>query len=128
MDATRRQIALGAAGFAVGAATSASADTGAPRYGLITQLIAVQGKRQDLIQILTRASGGMPGCLAYLVAADAARDDAVWVTEAWTSKAAHAASLDLPQVRAAIDQGRPFIAGVGTRAETIPASVVLGAG
>ena len=64
----------------------------------------------------------MPGCLSYVVARDAGHEDAVWITEVWRDKASHAASLSLPQVQAAIARGRPLIAGVGARAETLPAA------
>jgi len=35
----------------------------------------------------------MPGCLSYVVAADATELDALWVTEVWESQASHQASL-----------------------------------
>jgi hypothetical protein len=42
----------------------------------------------------------MPGCLSYIVAKDAADADALWITEVWTDKDSHAASLKLPAVQA----------------------------
>jgi quinol monooxygenase YgiN len=62
----------------------------------------------------------MPGCLSYVVAADANEPDALWVTEVWQSQASHQASLQLPAVRAAIAKGRPLIAGFSSRVETAP--------
>ncbi len=47
----------------------------------------------------------MPGCFSYVVAADPAEPDALWVTEVWESQASHQASLQLPAVQAAIDHG-----------------------
>jgi quinol monooxygenase YgiN len=44
--------------------------------------------------------------------------DALWVTEVWVSRDAHRASLQLPEVQAAIAKGRPLIAGFDSRAET----------
>ena len=44
----------------------------------------------------------------------------IWIVELWDSKEAHAASLQLPEVQAAIAKGRPLIAGFGTRAEFKP--------
>ena len=43
----------------------------------------------------------MPGCFSYVVAADPAEPDALWVTEVWESQASHQASLQLPAVQAA---------------------------
>jgi quinol monooxygenase YgiN len=63
----------------------------------------------------------MPGCLSYIVAKDPADADALWITEVWDSRASHAASLQLPSVREAIERGRPMIAGFGPeRFETEP--------
>ncbi|HEY3949326.1 putative quinol monooxygenase [Phenylobacterium sp.] len=123
MPVSRRAVAasatavLAAAGFAP---RRAAAQSGA-MYGLISQLFAQPGRRDDLVAILLAASAAMPGCLSYVVARDAGREDAIWITEVWRDKASHAASLSLPQVRAAIAKGGALIAGVGTRAETAPA-------
>ena len=46
--------------------------------------------------------------------------NAIWITEAWDSKASHDASLSLPQVRAAIAKARPLIAGFGDGVVTTP--------
>jgi len=62
----------------------------------------------------------MPGCLSYIVANDPSDPDLIWITEAWESKEAHAASLALPSVRAAITQGRPMIASMSLVSETFP--------
>lgn len=88
-------------------------------YGLIGQIVAVEGRRPELAAILANL-GAMPGCASYVVANDLGREDTLWVTEVWESAEAHAASLDLPQVRAAIEQGRPLIAGFASRVETDP--------
>ena len=73
-----------------------------------------------LIAILLEGTGGMPGCHSYVVARDPADADAIWITEVWDSKASHAASLQLPAVRAAIARARPLIAGFDSGQETIP--------
>ena len=62
----------------------------------------------------------MPGCLSYVVAKDPDDPDSLWVTEVWESAEAHAASLQLPDVQAAIGRGRPLIAGFESRFETTP--------
>lgn len=89
-------------------------------YGLISQITAVPGRREELARILLTASTGMPGCLSYVVAADPAKEDALWITEVWRDRASHAASLSLPQVQAAMTTGRPLIAGSVSHVETIP--------
>lgn len=89
-------------------------------YGLISKITAVTGQREALSKILIDGTGGMPGCLSYVVAADAAEPDALWVTEVWESQSSHQASLQLPTVQAAIAAGRPLIAGFSNRVETTP--------
>jgi quinol monooxygenase YgiN len=89
-------------------------------YGLIGQMKAAPGKRDELAAILAESTQGMPGCLSYIIAQDAADPDALWITEAWTDQASHAASLKLPAVQAAIARARPIIAGFGQRFETVP--------
>ena len=87
-------------------------------YGLIGRMIAQPGKRGELAAILVPGEGGMPGCLSYVVAEDPANADALWITEVWIDQAAHRASLQLPDVQAAIAKGRPLIAGFDNRVET----------
>ncbi len=89
-------------------------------YGLIGKITAATGQREALIAILIDGVGGMPGCLSYVVARDAADDDALWVTEVWESRESHQASLSLPSVQDAIARGRPLIVGFGERFETEP--------
>lgn len=89
-------------------------------YGLIGQMKAAPGKRDALIAILAESTQGMPGCLSYILAQDATDPDALWITEVWTDKESHAASLKLPAVQAAIAKARPIIAGFGHRFETVP--------
>ena len=91
-----------------------------PQYGLIGQMMAQPGKRANLVAVLAQGTGTMPGNIAYLIGEDSANPDAIWIVELWDSKDAHAASLKLPAVQAAIKKGRPLIAGFGTRAEFKP--------
>jgi quinol monooxygenase YgiN len=88
-------------------------------YGLIGKITAVPGGRDQLAEILA-GMGSMPGCRSYIVALDSSDDEALWVTEAWESAEAHQNSLELPQVQAAIAEGRPLIAGFDLRFETVP--------
>ncbi len=91
-----------------------------PEYGLIGQMIAQPGQRAALAAVLTEGTGRMPGNFAYIVGEDSENPDALWIVELWADKAAHAASLQLPAVQAAITKGRPLIAGFGSRAEFKP--------
>jgi quinol monooxygenase YgiN len=120
-DIGRREMLAGGlavATLALPIAVQAKENTG--MYGLIGQMKAAPGKRDELVAILSESTQGMPGCLSYIVAKDAADADALWITEVWTDKDSHAASLKLPAVQAAIAKARPIIAGFGHRFETIP--------
>jgi len=117
----RRDVLAG--GLAVAAfASVAQAQEKTPMYGLIGQMLAAPGKRDELLAILGEGIGDMPGCLSYVIAKDPANADALWITEVWTDKEAHVASLKLPAVQAAIAKARPIIAGFPQHFETIPVS------
>ena len=89
-------------------------------YGLIGRITAAPGRRDELAQILLEGVSDMPGCLSYVVAADPADANAIWVTEVWRDAPSHRASLTLPAVRDAIARGRSLITGFDTHAETQP--------
>ena len=89
-------------------------------YGLISKVSCVPGQRDALAALLLEGTQAMPGCLSYVVAADPADSDALWITEAWDSRASHQASLSLPTVQGAIAKGRPMITGFSNRVETEP--------
>lgn len=89
-------------------------------YGIIGRMTAVSGKREELTGILLEGTVGMPGCLSYVIAMDPGDADALWITEVWIDQPSHQASLQLPGVQAAIARGRPLIAGMGDRIETVP--------
>ena len=90
--------------------------------GLITQFLTRPERRDELASILAGGSRDMPGCLSYVVAADASRDDALWVTELWTDAQHHLASLSIPAVRDAMAEGRKLVESVGQRIATQPLS------
>ena len=89
-------------------------------YGLIGKMVAVEGQRDALSAILLEGLRNMPGNLSYIVANDPSQSDVLWITEVWSDQNAHAASLSLPSVQAAIQRGRPLIAGMESVAETVP--------
>jgi quinol monooxygenase YgiN len=89
-------------------------------HGLIGKMSAVEGKRDELINILLAGTKEMPGCLSYIVAKDPADANAIWVTEVWDDQASHKASLSLPAVRTAITKGKPLIAKFDQSVTTEP--------
>lgn len=83
------------------------------KYGLQGKLKAKPGKGNELSDILMEdLKTGMPGCLLYLVAKDSENPDHIWVTEVWENKQAHADSLKLESVRAAITKAMPLLDGM----------------
>ncbi|WP_333571233.1 putative quinol monooxygenase [Sphingomonas sp.] len=119
MALERRSFLAGAATLGIAGPASAALPAGS-HYGLIGKMTAKAGERDALAAILIEGTRAMPGCLSYVVSADATDGDVLWVTEAWESKEAHAGSLALPGVRAAIARGRPMIAAMERIAETVP--------
>lgn len=89
-------------------------------FGLVGKMRAQPGRRDELLAILLGSTGAMPGCLSYIVARDPTDADAIWITEVWDGKDSHKASLQLPEVRAAIAQAMPLIAGFDISMETEP--------
>jgi quinol monooxygenase YgiN len=89
-------------------------------YGLIGKMRTTPGQRDAIMEILLAGTGAMPGCLSYIIATDPADADAIWVTEVWTDQASHEASLQLPEVQAAIAKARPIITGFEFQVETQP--------
>ena len=114
----RREFMAGSAGLALTGADGQAQAAGAAMYGLIGKMLAKPGQREALIGFLLEGSAAMPGCLSYVVAADATNADAIWITEVWDKPESHAASLKLPHVQATIAKARPLIAGFGERFET----------
>ena len=121
MNIGRRIFITGATVVAaMGPRAFAATDGGHGMYGLIGKMTAQEGQRDALVKVLIEGVAGMPGCMSYVVANDPTDPDLIWITEAWESKEAHASSLSLPSVRAAIAKGRPLIAGMTAVAETMP--------
>jgi quinol monooxygenase YgiN len=89
-------------------------------FGLIGKMKTVPGQRDALLAILLEGTGGMPGCLSYVIAKDPADDTGIWITEVWVDQASHRASLSLPAVQQAIARGRPLIAGFESSVTTEP--------
>jgi quinol monooxygenase YgiN len=82
---------------------------------------AQPGKGGELAEILLAAADALRAdddCLLYVVSREGA--DTIWVTEAWTDREAHDASLRAPGVPETIARARPLIAGMEGRAEFEP--------
>ena len=90
-------------------------------FSQINKITAVAGKREEVHRLVMSGSDQMPGCRSYIVASDVENDDVIWVTEVWDSAEMHAASMDIPEVKAAVTQAMPMIAGYETVATTSPA-------
>jgi quinol monooxygenase YgiN len=93
-------------------------------FGLVGKMRAAPGKRAELIAILSGGTQSMPGCIHYIVAEDEAEPDAIWITEVWDREESYKASLQLPDVKAAILKGRPLIAGFDMSARIRPVASV----
>jgi quinol monooxygenase YgiN len=50
-------------------------------YGLIGKMTTVPGQRDAFAALLLEGTQAMPGCLSYIIAADPADADALWITE-----------------------------------------------
>ncbi len=84
-------------------------------YGLLGTFLAQPGRRDDLVEILLEAAAALgrdDGCLHYVISTTE-DPDTVWVTEVWTDRAAHDASLEPEDVKALIQRAMPLIAGMG---------------
>jgi quinol monooxygenase YgiN len=128
MSCNRRELALlgaaAAAGLASGPAEAWPGGGDSAPYGVVSQILAAPGRRNELVAVLLEGARNMPGCRAYLVAGDVAHEEAIWVTEVWDSRDAHARAVASPAVRAAIAKGAPLIAGFASHAETTPLGAV----
>lgn len=82
-------------------------------FANVGTLGVLPGRRDELVVELTRRSAVLAeaGCLLYEVGVSEEAPDAVFVLELWTDAAAHRASLDLPEVQAAIAAARPLLSG-----------------
>jgi quinol monooxygenase YgiN len=83
-------------------------------YAMHVRFSAQPGKGEELASILLEAAAGAEAderCRLYLVSRSPEDPDAVFVTEAWTSQAAHDASLEDEGANALIARAMPLVAG-----------------
>src|SRR2546425_11671796 len=82
------------------------------RFGICGKLLAKEGQRDALLEILLEASRTpMKGCEIYIVSKSPTEPDAIWVMEVWQTEADHEASFKLESVKALITKARPIMAG-----------------
>lgn len=89
-------------------------------YAMTGKLIAQDGKRGELVNILKQAAqivGNIPECKMYIVSEDVSNTTHVWVFEMWDHKKAHDDSLGDEQVRTLIAQARPLLAAAPSGSE-----------
>ena len=89
-------------------------------YGYIGSMRTRPGSRDEVIALLLEGLDGLraAGCHSYVVSACATDEDRIWVTEVWESAEHHAASLQLPETRAAIARAMPMLTGEFTSQES----------
>jgi quinol monooxygenase YgiN len=77
------------------------------------------GHRDEVVATLVSGQEGLKaaGCDLYAVGTSDTDEDLVWVNEIWVSREAHDASLQLPEVKAAITATMPLLTGEFTSQE-----------
>jgi quinol monooxygenase YgiN len=90
------------------------------RFGYIGSMKVKPGHRAEVAAVLAEGSERLreAGCELYAVAESATDEETIWVTEVWHSKEHHDASLQLPEVAAAIEKVMPLLTGQFTQQQT----------
>jgi quinol monooxygenase YgiN len=95
----------------------------AAAFGMNVRFAARPGQAEALAAILLEAADGareLEACRLYVVSRSPADSQSVWVTEAWTSREAHDASLEDERAKALIQRALPLLAGPPEATELIP--------
>lgn len=90
-------------------------------------MAAQPGRRDEVVRLMSEGLGAMPGCQLYVVGASAQDSDVLVITEIWSSEEAHRASLELPEVRAAIERALPLLDRSRMTQHRFVPAVVVGA-
>lgn len=88
-------------------------------YGYYGRITAKIGKRDELLDILLKASALLENnqdCFHYVVGSYG--DDSIFVSELWKDKEAHDNSLNPEDIRSLIMSARPLIESMGDTVET----------
>lgn len=83
-------------------------------FAMQVRFTAQPGQGDALAALLVQAAEGLrnlDACRLYLVSRSPAEAETVWVTELWTDREAHDASLDNEEARALIGRALPLLAG-----------------
>jgi quinol monooxygenase YgiN len=99
------------------------------KYFLHGKLIAKQGHRNELADILINASklvSTAKGCKLYVIGLDNNDDSSVFVTEIWESKEDHDNSLKVEGVKELIMKAIPILDGQPTKGQEL--EIIGGAG
>jgi quinol monooxygenase YgiN len=106
-------------GWIAANADSAGHRGGVMTYGYIGSMRTKAGHRDDVVSLLLRGVDGLraAGCQLYVVSGAQDDPDMIWVSEVWETKEHHDASLQLPEVKAAISTAMPMLTGDFTSQE-----------
>lgn len=92
-------------------------------FGLQVRFDAHAGKGDELAAVLLEAANALrrlDECVLYVIGRIPGEPEAVLVHEVWASAGDHRAALEREDTKAAIERGRPLIAGVTDRVEFEP--------
>ena len=92
-------------------------------YGMHGHFKAQPGRGDALAGLLLEAADELADvseCRLYMIGRSPNDMDEVWVTEAWTSRAAHDDSLQHERIRALIQRAMPLISGSPEATELRP--------
>lgn len=90
-----------------------------PTFATFGTLRAHPGKRDELLTLMLDNQVPMDGCELYVLGPHPEDEDAICIVEHWRDEASHKASLELPEVRATIQQAMPLIAGMDGASFTV---------
>ncbi|MGG1397974.1 antibiotic biosynthesis monooxygenase [Bacillus salipaludis] len=85
------------------------------KYGMYVKFTTIQGKSDELLQILLNAAEAMQSldeCEIYIVNKSKSEPEVIWVTEVWANAEAHKRSLLLEESKAMIERAKTLIAGI----------------
>jgi quinol monooxygenase YgiN len=92
-------------------------------YALLNRLTAKPGHRQQVVGILIeagRAFDDNSDCLLSLVSESADDPNVIWVTDLWTTREAHEAALQAPELRPFVEKSLPLLDGRPEQIEIRP--------
>ncbi len=98
-------------------------------HGFHATMTAQPGKADELVELLVAgAPTNNPSCVLYLVGRLPGRPNVVAVTEAWTSKLAHAENFQSAAAQSFVAKIQPLIDGGARYEELVPVAGMLRVG